>query len=254
MDITQTSRQGHAALVTGASSGIGEATAEALAAEGANVALAARREDKLRALANRLEDDYGVETTVLPTDMTERDQIEALIDDTTETLGGIDILVNNAGVMLLEPTERASIDNYEQSIDLNLLGLMTATKLALPALKDGDGGTIVNVSSVAGRSAHAGSGAYSATKFGVGAFSDALREEMAGEGVRVSVIEPGAVDTALPDHITDEETREGSQNQYDSLDTLLPEDVADAIRYIVTRPKRVDINELLLRPRDQPSP
>ena len=121
---------------------------------------------------------------------------------------------------------------------------MTATKLALPALKDGDGGTVINLSSVAGRSAHAGSGAYSATKFGVGAFSDALREEMAGEGVRVSVIEPGAVDTALPDHITDEETREGSQNQYDLLDTLLPKDVADAIWYIVTRPKRVDINEL----------
>ena len=242
------------ALVTGASSGIEEATAELLAMEGANVAVAARREDELQTLAEGLEDDYGIETVVIPTDMTEQAQTEAMIDRTVDTFGGLDVLVNNAGVILLEPTERASLENYQQSIELNLLGLMTATKLALPALKENDGGDIINISSIAGRVAHAGSGAYSASKFGVTAFSEVLREETAGEGVRVSVIEPRAVDTALPDHITDEETREQSQNLYESLDMLHPEDIADAIRYIVTRPSRVGINELVVRPRDQESP
>jgi NADP-dependent 3-hydroxy acid dehydrogenase YdfG len=254
MSSSESSVEGRVALVTGASSGIGEATAETLAAEGANVALAARSEDELQDLANGLETDHGVETVVVPTDMTERAQIEELIDQTVDSLGSLDILVNNAGVMLLEPTERASLDNYQQSIELNLLGLMTATRLALPALREGDGGTVINISSVAGRVAHAGSGAYSASKFGVGAFSEVLREEMAGEGVRVSVIEPGAVDTALPDHITDDEAREQSQQMYESLDMLRPEDIADAIRYIVTRPERVGINELVVRPRDQDTP
>lgn len=254
MSSTNSNLQGETALITGASSGIGEATAEAVAAEGANVAVAARSEEELQSLADRLEDDHGVETVVIPTDMTERDQIEEMVDQTVDSLRGLDILVNNAGVMLLEPTERASLDNYQQSIELNLLGLMTATRLALPALREDDGGDVVNISSVAGRVAHAGSGAYSASKFGVGAFSEVLREEMAGEGVRVSVIEPGAVDTALPDHITDDESQEQSQSQYESLDLLRPEDIADAIRYILTRPNHVGINELVVRPRDQDTP
>ena len=240
---------GSVALVTGASSGIGEATAEALAAEGASVALAARREDELRAVADSIE-SAGGEALVVPTDVTDEQQVEAMVEETVDALGGLDVLVNNAGVMLLEAVADADTDNWRQMVEVNLLGLMNATHAALPALKDG-GGHVVNVSSVAGRQAGENASGYNATKFGVNGFTEAFRQEVTDEGIRTTVVEPGLVETELQEHIPDEEIREGTEQWLDSLEPLAPEDIARSIRFAVAQPQHVSVNELLIRPTQQ---
>lgn len=181
---------GDVAIVTGASSGIGEATAEALAAEGAHVVLAARRADELAALADRIEDTDG-DALVVPTDITDDDAIDDLVSETVDEYGRIDILVNNAGVMLLEPLERADRSNLRQMVEVNLLGLMNLTHAVVPIMQDQDAGHVVNVSSVAGRQADADSSGYNATKFGVNAFTDAIRQELTSQDIRTTIIEPG---------------------------------------------------------------
>ncbi len=236
------------AIVTGASSGIGEATAEALAAEGARVVLAARRVEELEALADRIESDGG-EALVVPTDVTDEEDIDALVEATTNEYGQIDILVNNAGVMLLEPVERADRSNFRQMVEVNLLGLMNLTHAVLPVMQDQEAGHIVNVSSVAGREASANSSGYNATKFGVNAFTDAVRQEVSGEGIRTTVIEPGAVETELATHIPDEQVIE----QFAEMDLpmLNAGDIARSVVYATSQPQRVDVNEILIRPTGQ---
>jgi NADP-dependent 3-hydroxy acid dehydrogenase YdfG len=243
---------GDVALVTGASSGIGRATAKALADEGAAVAISARRTDRLDELADDIESEGG---TALPVtaDVTEIEEVRAMIETTREELGSPDILVNNAGVMLLAPVIRADVEDLQQMLDVNLMGLMAATREVLPGMLERDDGHIVNISSVAGRRANEASGGYSATKFGVNAFSESLRKETSESGVRVTVIEPGAVDTELGMHIPDEQVRERMAEMAEDLTFLQPGDIADAIRYAVTRPDRVAINEMLVRPTDQES-
>jgi NADP-dependent 3-hydroxy acid dehydrogenase YdfG len=242
---------GSTAVVTGASSGIGEATASALADEGANVVLAARREDELESLADEIEADGGRALTV-PTDVTNEDDLDALVDAALETFETIDILVNNAGVMLLEPVERADRENFRQMVEVNLLGLMNLTHAVLPVMQDQGSGHIVNVSSTAGRQANANSSGYNATKFGVNGFTEALRQEVTQEGVRTTIIEPGAVETELPEHIPDEEVREQmEEGLFDSMTPLQSEDIARAVAYAVTQPQHVSINEMLVRPTDQ---
>ena len=241
---------GKVAIVTGASSGIGETTAEFLAAGGISVALAARREEELEALADRIETDGG-DALVVPTDMTDESQIENLIQTTHEAFGRLDILVNNAGVMLLEPVERADRSNFRQMVELNLLGLMNATHIALPIMREQGEGHIVNVSSVAGRVASANSSGYNATKFGVNAFTEALRQEVTAEGIRTTIVEPGAVDTELPEHIPDDEIQERLQEMAGSMTPLESADIARAIRYAVSQPQHVSVNELLIRPTEQ---
>lgn len=242
---------GDVAIVTGASSGIGEATAEALAARGASVVLAARRESELEALADRLESADG-EALAVPTDVTEEEDIDALVDTTLDEFGSLDILVNNAGVMLLEPVERADRDNFRQMIEVNLLGLMNLTHAALPAMQEQGGGHIVNVSSTAGRRANANSSGYNATKFGVNAFTEALRQEVTTDGIRTTIIEPGAVDTELQEHIPDEEIKAQIEEGFlASMRPLQSEDIARAITYAVTQPDHVNVNEMLIRPTDQ---
>ncbi|PSP72167.1 oxidoreductase [Halobacteriales archaeon QS_3_64_16] len=238
------------ALVTGASSGIGEATAEALAAEGASVALAARREDELEDLADRLESE-GAETLVVPTDVTDEEQVEEMIETTTEELGSLDILVNNAGVMLLEPVIEADRANFRQMVEVNLLGLMNATHAALPIMQDQGNGHIVNVSSVAGREASASGSGYNATKFGVNGFTDALRQEVNDDGIRTTLIEPGIVDTELQEHVPDDDVQESLDEWVEEMAPLTGEDVARSIRYVVTQPQQVSVNELLIRPTQQ---
>jgi NADP-dependent 3-hydroxy acid dehydrogenase YdfG len=248
---------GAVALVTGASSGIGEATARMLAREGATVALAARRTDRLEALGAEIADAGG---TALPieADVTQREQAEAAVARTVEELGRLDVLVNNAGVMLLGPMLEAPVEEWERMVEVNLLGLMYTSKAAIPHLLEAaEGGRstrgvadIVNISSVAGRIARRGSGVYNATKFGVGAFSESLRQEVTRRHLRVALVEPGAVATELTSH-NRPEVQEELKGRFSDMERLQSEDIADAIGYVVTRPAHVAVNEILVRPTEQ---
>ena len=251
MNVITENLDGKAALITGASSGIGESTAEALAEAGASVALAARREDELEQLADRIESEGG-EALVVPTDVTDEAEIQEMVDRTHEEFGSLDILVNNAGVMLLERVEDADTDNFRQMVEVNLLGLMNVTHTALPIMQQQGEGHVVNISSVAGRKAYAGSSGYNATKFGVNGFSEALREEVTGDDdIRVTLIEPGFVDTELAEHIPDDEQQEQAKEALEAMDALTPDDIARSIAYAVGQPSHVDVNEILIRPTDQ---
>jgi NADP-dependent 3-hydroxy acid dehydrogenase YdfG len=236
--------QGRVAVVTGASSGIGEATARALAADGYRVALLARRLERITALA----DDLGSGSIAIQADVTDRDSIVAAAERVRQELGGTDVLVNNAGIMLLGPFDSNQRDDYRQMIEVNLLGAITATEIFLDQLKDG-GGDIINISSVAGRTARAGNGVYAATKWGLNGWSESLRRELLPD-VRVTLIEPGAVATELPTHITHDATRQGTEQLYSQV-TVTAEDIAEVIAFAVNRPKHLAINEILLRPANQ---
>ncbi|WP_276260199.1 SDR family NAD(P)-dependent oxidoreductase [Haloglomus litoreum] len=239
---------GEVAIVTGASSGIGAATARALADEGMAVALAARRADRLESLAADIDDGPG-EALVVPTDVTDRDAVDDLVAETVEAFGGLDTLVNNAGVMLLQRVADADPDDWRTMVEVNLLGLMHASKAALPHLRGG--GDLVQVSSVAGRTTSQTAAGYNATKWGVNGFTDALRKEETENGVRTTIVEPGAVDTELQDHIPDEEVRERLEGWVESMDALQPDDIAAAVLYAVGQPRHVSVNELMVRPTDQ---
>ncbi len=243
---------GKVALVTGASSGIGEATALALAAEGARVAIAARRVDRLEELAKRIQQQGG-ETLVMEIDVTDESNAREMVERTRKQWGRLDILVNNAGVMLLGPITGANVEDWQRMVNLNLLGLMYATHEALPIMQKQGSGHIVNISSVAGRTARAGSGGYNATKWGVNAFSESLRQELAQrkEHIRVTLIEPGMVATELIGHITHEDTRRALEESAQSMRRLQSEDIAAAILYAVTQPEHVNVNEILIRPTEQ---
>ena len=242
---------GKVAVITGASSGIGEATAEVLAAEGAAVVVAARREDRLSELVERIEGNGG-RTLSVSCDITDEGQAHALIQHSEGEFGRVDILVNNAGVMLLSKVEKGLSDQWRQMFEVNVLGLLYATDAATGVMKRQQSGHIVNISSVAGRKVRTTGGVYSGTKFAVGAISEALRMELQGDNIRVTVIEPGAVETELQSHITDKEAKEGLSGLL-SLDILQAEDIANAIAYAVTQPDRVSVNEMLIRPTKQPN-
>jgi clavulanate-9-aldehyde reducatase len=242
---------GRVAVVTGASSGIGEATAEALAREGATVAVAARRLDRLEELAKRISDEGGRAET-FEVDVADEDQARGLILDSEEKLGGLDILINNAGLMLLGPVQGADTEEWRRMVDVNCLGLLYCTHAALPVMQQRGGGHIVNVSSVAGRQAALGSAVYNMTKWGVVGFSEALRQEALHSNVRVTVVEPGFVATELHGHNELPVVVEGVEKMRSQIgDVLEAEDIADAIAYVVTRPGRVDVNEILIRPTRQ---
>lgn len=244
--------EGTVALVTGASSGIGEATARALAAQGAAVALVARRKDRLEALASEI----GGRALVLQADVTEEAQAREAVERTVREFGQLDIVINNAGMMLLGPAVGAPLDEWERMVQINVMGLLYTSHAALPhLLKAAEQGPrqvadLVNISSVAGRRARPGTAVYNLTKFGVGAFSESLRQEVTRRHVRVALIEPGIVNTELASHMRDE-IREASMRVFAEVEALEAQDIADAIEYVVTRPRRVAINELLVRPTEQ---
>lgn len=241
---------GKVALVTGASSGIGEATALALASLGAKVAVAARRGDRLEALARRIE-SLRSEALVVEGDVSVETEARAMVDRTLARWDRLDILINNAGVMLLEPVDTAPEENWRRMLLVNVMGLMVVTQAALPAMRKRRDGHIVNISSTAGRVANPTAAAYAATKFGVVGFSEALRKEVFKDNIRVTVIEPGAVATELREHITHAETKQTIENWVNSMRQLRSEDVAAAIVYAVSQPPHVNVNEILLRPTDQ---
>ncbi len=242
------------ALVTGASSGIGEATALALAAEGATLAVAARRRDRLEALEERLGNDTQV--LVVETDITDQAAARGMVAATVTEFGRLDIVINNAGLMLLGPIVDAPVEEWQQMVEINLLGLLYTTHAALPHLLEAAErdprrvADLVNVSSVAGRFARQGSGVYNATKFGVGAFSESLRQEVTTRHVRVSLIEPGATATELASH-NRPEVLEGMASTFGSITLMTAEDIAEAIVFTVTRPRHVAVNEVLIRPTEQ---
>ena len=246
---------GTVALVTGSSSGIGAATAQRLAAEGAAVALVARRRDRLEDLAESIRQAGGT-AHVVPADITEQAQAAGAVRQTVERFGRLDTVVNNAGVMLLGPALQTAADEWDRMVALNVQALLHVTHAALPHLVDAAGTSprrvadIVNISSTAGRVARPGSSVYNLTKFGVNAFSESLRQEMITHRVRVSVVEPGTVDTELVDHVSGD-VREAVRQQVADIEPLRPEDIADAVAYIVTRDRRVAVNEMLVRAGDQ---
>jgi NADP-dependent 3-hydroxy acid dehydrogenase YdfG len=243
---------GTAALVTGASSGIGEATALALSAQGAKVALVARRGDRLREVAGRV----GNGALVIEADVTDPAQAERAVTQTVEEFGRLDTLVNNAGMMLLGPIENAPLDEWDRMVEINVNGLLYCAHAALPhllaAAEDSPRNVadVVNISSVAGRTVRRGSGVYNLTKHGVGAFSESLRQEVTARHVRVSIIEPGAVDTELRTH-NRPEIQAAMEKRFAQVEIMQATDIAEAIVYIVTRPWRMSINEILIRPTEQ---
>ncbi len=244
------SLEGRKVLITGASSGIGEACALAVAAEGGAVALGARRKDRLDELAAKINDD-GAKAVAIEADITEEEQAKRLVETANEELGGLDGLVNNAGVMLLGPLQGADPAEWRTMISVNLLGLLYCTHYALPIIRDGGGGDVVNVSSVAGRVASLGSGVYNMTKFGVVAFSESLRQEGAHIGVRVTCVEPGFVQTELQGHNSNPLVVEQIDKMRNSMDVLQADDIARAVTYALAQPDHVSINEILVRPSKQ---
>jgi NADP-dependent 3-hydroxy acid dehydrogenase YdfG len=245
---------GTVALVTGASSGIGEATALALAAQGATLVVAARRRDRLEALEERLGNDTDV--LVVETDITDEPAARGMVEAAVREFGRLDIVVNNAGVMLLGPIVGAPVEEWRRMVELNLLGLLYTTHAALPhLLKAAETeprrvADLVNISSVAGRQARQIDGVYSATKFGVAAFSESLRQEVTRRHVRVSLIEPGATRTELVSH-NRPEVLEGMAASFTDTETMTAEDIAESIVFTVTRPRHVAVNEVLIRPTEQ---
>jgi NADP-dependent 3-hydroxy acid dehydrogenase YdfG len=242
---------GKVAAITGASSGIGEATALALAGAGAAVSLAARREDRISALAEKIGGDGG-KAVAIPTDVVNEDEARAFIEGTRDQLGGLDILVNNAGVMLLGPVWGADTEEWRRMVDVNVLGLLYCTHAALPIMGESGGGHIVNVASTAGRIARLGAAVYNFTKFGVVGFTEALRQEALHTNVKATVIEPGFVDTELQGHNTHPMVVEGTEKMREEIgEVLQAQDIANAILYVVTQPERVSISEVLVRPTKQ---
>jgi NADP-dependent 3-hydroxy acid dehydrogenase YdfG len=235
--------------ITGASSGIGEATAEACAQAGAMVALAARRGERIEALAERIRGDGG-QALAVPTDVSKESEARAFIERAHGEVGRRDVLVNNAGVMLLGPINGAPTEDWRRMIDANVYGVLYCTHAALPLMAGQGSGHIINVSSVAGRFARAGSGVYNLTKFGVGAFSEALRQEAVAMGVRVTLVEPGAVATELADH-NSPQIREVISKMFQDVTPLSAQDIARTILFAIAQPANVSVNELLVRPSGQ---
>ena len=235
-------------MITGASSGIGEATARALVAEGAKVALGARRVDRLESLAEELGDGaHAIEV-----DVGDEAAARSFIESSAEAMGGVDALINNAGVMLLGPVGGADTRQWRQMIDVNLLGLLYCTHAALPLLGESGNGHVVNVASVAGRIASAGSAVYNMTKWGVVGFSEGLRQEALHANVRVTILEPGWVDTELQGHNEHPMILEAIEKERQKVgEVLTAEDMANAIVFALSQPQHVSINEILVRPTGQ---
>ncbi|HKP92142.1 MAG TPA: SDR family NAD(P)-dependent oxidoreductase [Thermoleophilaceae bacterium] len=245
------SLEGRVAAITGASSGIGEATALAFAREGAAVALGARRSDRIEELARRIEADGG-RAAAITVDVTDERQAHAFVSEAHDRLGGLDALINNAGLMLLGPIEDADTDQWRRMVDVNVLGLLYCTQAALPLMREGGGGNVVNVSSVAGRVGNPGSAVYNATKWAVVGFSEALRKEAAPSNVRVTCIEPGYVRTELQGHNEDPGVRQAIERMEQEIgDVLEAEDMAESILFVVAAPPRMAVNEMLIRPAGQ---
>ncbi|ALS74523.1 oxidoreductase [Planococcus rifietoensis] len=244
--------QKNTAIITGASSGIGQATAKELAARGYHVMLAARREERLVELKKEIEAEGG-SADYKVTDVTSADEMKSLAQAALEKTGKIDILVNNAGLMPLSYMNKLKLDEWDQMVDVNIKGVLYGIAAVLPIMEEQKSGHILNVSSVAGHQVMKGSAVYSGTKYAVRAISDGLRQEIdPSHEIRVTIVSPGAVATELTDTITDDDVLDSFKSMSESMEPLQAEDIANAIGYAVEQPTYVDVNEILIRPRQQP--
>ena len=239
---------GKVVVITGASSGLGEAVARFLAARGANVALGARRVDRIRALADELTRSGG-KALAVRTDVTRRDEVQALVDASVHAYGRIDVMINNAGLMPQSPLERLKVDEWDRMIDVNIKGVLYGIAAVLPYMKQQKAGQIINVSSVAGHKIRAGGAVYSATKHAVRVISEGLRQEVKPYNIRTTVISPGAVDTELPNSITEPDIAENIRKVYQFA--VPAESFARAVAFAMAQPEDVDVNEILYRPTRQ---
>lgn len=242
--------EGKVVVITGASSGLGEATARLLASEGATVVLAARREDRIKALADELNRQNG-KALAISTDVTDREQVKKLVDKAVEVYGKIDVMLNNAGLMPLAPLEELKTDEWDQMIDVNLKGVLNGIAAALPHMKRQKSGHFINVSSVYGHKLGPAATVYCATKFAVRALSEGLRQEVKPYNIRTTVISPGAVSTELLDHISDEKIQAETKDFVSQI--AVPADTfARMVAFAINEPANVDVNEILFRPTAQP--
>ena len=241
--------KGKVVVITGASSGLGEATARLLSAEGASVVLGARRVDRIQSLADEL-NAKGGKALAVATDVTDHEQVKKLVDAAVQKFGRIDVMINNAGIMPHSPLERLKIDDWNRTIDVNIKGVLYGIAAALPHMKQQKAGHIINVSSVAGHKVTPLGAVYCATKHAVRALSEGLRQEVKAYNIRTTVISPGAVATELPSHITDRDSAAGIQKFYKGF--AIPADsFARAVVFAMSQPDDVDINEILFRPTRQ---
>jgi NADP-dependent 3-hydroxy acid dehydrogenase YdfG len=241
--------EGKVAVITGASSGLGQAAARLLADEGATVVLGARREDRIRALADELT-RWGDKALAVPTDVSRRDQVQRLVDSAVEAYGRIDVLINNAGLMPLSPLDRLKVDEWDRMIDVNLKGVLYGIAAALPHMQRQKSGHIINVSSVAGHKVRAGSTVYAATKHAVRALAEGLRQEVKPYNIRTTVISPGVVLSELPNTASEPDVSAGLQKLYGDLG-ISSDSFARAVVFAVSQPEDVDVNEILFRPTRQ---
>ncbi|KAB2680951.1 SDR family oxidoreductase [Brucella pseudintermedia] len=240
---------GKTIVITGASSGMGAAAARHLAAKGASVVLGARRADRIEALAAEIREAGGKATAVV-TDVTRRDDLKNLVDAAVKTYGRIDVLINNAGVMPLSPLDQLKVDEWDQMIDVNLKGVLYGIAAALPLMKAQKSGHIINLSSVAGHKIFGGSAVYSATKFGVRALSEGLREDVAADNIRVTIISPGAVKTELLEHISEKDVQKTNQDYVGQVG-VPAETFGRMVAFAISEPEDVGVNEILFRPTAQ---
>ena len=241
--------EGKVVVITGASSGLGEATARHLSAQGATVVLGARRADRIESLAATLSASGG-KALAIATDVTRHDEVKRLVDAGAQTYGRIDVMINNAGLMPQAPLERLKIDEWERMIDVNIKGVLYGIAAALPHMKRQKAGHFINVSSVAGHKVGQGFAVYAATKYAVRALSEGLRQEVKPYNIRTTVISPGAVATELPNTATDPDTADRVRKFY--ADVAIPAELfARAVAFAVSQPEEVDINEILFRPTRQ---
>jgi NADP-dependent 3-hydroxy acid dehydrogenase YdfG len=241
--------EGKVVVITGASSGLGEATARLLSSQGASVVLGARRVDRLKSLADELTQKGG-KALAVATDVTNSDQVKSLVAASVQKFGRIDVMINNAGLMPLSLIERLKIDDWNRMIDVNIKGVLYGIAAALPHMKKQKSGHIINVSSVAGHEVRPGSVVYSATKHAVRVISEGLRQEVKPYNIRTTVISPGAVATELPNSITEPDVAENTQKFYEEF-AIPAESFAQAVLYAMSQPDEVDINEILFRPTRQ---
>ena len=244
--------KGKTVIITGASSGIGEATALKLAKEGMNVVLTARSEDKLKKLQAKIEKENAGKAIVVPADVTKKEDLKKVVEKTKETFNSIDALINNAGLMPLSYIKNLHTDEWDTMVDVNIKGVLNGVAAVLPTMMEQKSGNIINISSSAGRKIYPGGAVYCATKSAVRMFSEGLRQELAPNfNINVTSIEPGFVDTSLTDTITDDEIKEDMLSNFKEMTPLEAEDIAEAIYYSLTQPKRANINDVFIMPTEQ---